>query len=147
VRAIDAVGNVDPTPAGYSWTIVSEAPTTLLYNGGQIVNVGSSLTPAALLASSAATCEGSQVVSFALDASPLTGAAGPYDLGTATTDGSGQTSMPAVNTTGWQEGIYTVNTSFAGTPGCLASTDSATLTVASPGAAANGCSLPTMPTI
>lgn len=138
VRASDAAGNVDPSPASYSWMIVGEAPTTLLYNGGQIVNVGGSLAPAALLASSAPACVAGQEISFILDANPLSGAAGDYPLGTATTDGSGQARMPAINASGWLEGIYTLSASFAGTTGCLPSADTATLTVASPGAAANG---------
>ena len=89
-------------------------------------------------ASSTPTCAPNQVVSFALDANPLTGAAGAYSLGAATTDSSGQATAPAISTTGWLEGVYTINTSFAGTTGCLPSSDSATLTAASSRAAANG---------
>lgn len=32
-RAVDAVGNVDPTPASYTWTIDSTAPDTFIYVG------------------------------------------------------------------------------------------------------------------
>ena len=38
VRAIDGAGNVDPTPAEYTWLI--RAATALLYSGGQIVIAG-----------------------------------------------------------------------------------------------------------
>lgn len=114
------------------------APTSMLYNGGQIVNIGSSFTPAALLSSSVIACTSGKTLNFALDTNPLTGVAGPYPLGTATTNSSGQATMSPVTTTGWIEGIYTISASFAGSVNCLPSSDSATLTVASPGDSANG---------
>jgi hypothetical protein len=138
VRATDGAGNVDPTPASYSWAIQSQAPTTLLYNGDQIVNVGSGLIPGSLLSSSAAACSSGQTVGFSLDADPVTGASGEYALGTATTSSSGQATLPTITTNGWQEGTYLLTTTFVGTATCLASSDTATLTVASPGAAASG---------
>ncbi len=115
-----------------------KATTTLLYNGGQIVNIGSSFTPAALLSSSTAACTTGQTISFSLDANPLTGAAGTYALGTATTGAGGQATMAPIGTTGWLEGVYTINATFAGTAACDTSSDSATLTVAGPGDSANG---------
>ncbi len=115
-----------------------KATTALLYNGGQIVNIGSSFTPAALLSSSAAACITGQTISFSLDANPLTGAAGTYALGIATTGAGGQATMAPIGTTGWLEGVYTINATFAGTAACDTSTDSATLTVAGPGDSANG---------
>jgi CSLREA domain-containing protein len=136
VRAIDAAGNVDPTPASFTWEI--HAATSLLYNGAQIVNVGESFQPAAKLSSAASACISGKTISFTLDRNPLTGAAGPYSLGTATTNSSGQATMGSVNTAGWQEGIYELYASFAGTSNCDPSSDQATLTVASPGNSANG---------
>jgi hypothetical protein len=53
--------------------------------------------------------------------------------------------MSAINTTGWQEGIYTIKASFAGTASCESSSDEATLTVASPGEAATGGGWYTLP--
>lgn len=143
VRAIDVAGNVDPTPAAYTWSI--KAVTTLLYNGGQIVNVDSLFQPAAKLSSAAAACVSGQSISFALDRSPLTGMGEAYALGAATTHSSGQATLGALNTTGWQDGIYTITASFAGTANCLSSTDQATLTVASPGNSATGGGWYTLP--
>jgi CSLREA domain-containing protein len=143
VRAIDAANNVDQTPASYTWVI--QATTSLLYNGAQIVNVGNSFQPAAKLSSSASACVSGMTISFSLDSNPLTGVAGSYLLGTATTNSSGQATMSAANTTGWQEGIYAITASFAGTIGCDPSSDSATLTVASPGNSATGGGWYTLP--
>lgn len=143
VRAIDGAGNVDPTPASYTWEIT--ATTSLLYNGAQIVNVGSSFQPAALLSSPAAACVSGKTIGFSLDSNPTNGAPGSYSLGSATTNGSGQATLGAVNTTGWMEGIYTIRADFAGTPGCEASFDEATLTVASPGNSATGGGWYTLP--
>jgi hypothetical protein len=135
VRAIDGVGNIDPTPATFTWNV--QAATTLLYNGGQIVNVGDSFQPAAKLSSSAAACANGQTITFTLDRHPVTGVVGTYTLGSATTS-SGQATMSPVNTTGWVEGIYTIKAIYAGSASCVASLDEASLTVASPGTAANG---------
>jgi hypothetical protein len=136
VRAIDGIGNIDPTPASFTWEI--HATTSLLYNGVQIVNVGNSFQPAAKLSSPASACVSGKTISFTLDRNPSTGAAGLYLLGTAITNSSGQATMSAVSTTGWQEGIYDLNAIFAGTSSCDPSSDEATLTVASPGNAATG---------
>jgi len=136
VRAIDAAHNVDPTPASFTWEI--HATTSLLYNGGQIVAIGSTFTPAAKLSSPVAACTISQVISFALDINPLTGVTGAYPLGTATTNSSGQATLSSVNTTGWIENVYNIFASFAGTTSCAPSSDQATLTVASLGDSANG---------
>ena len=54
VRAIDVADNVDQTPASYTWEI--RAATSLLYNGAQVVNVGSGFQPAARLSSPAPAC-------------------------------------------------------------------------------------------
>jgi len=136
VRAIDAALNVDLTPASFTWQI--HATTSILYNGGQIVTIGSSFTPAAKLSSSVAICTSSQTISFSLDINPLTGVAGSYPLGTATTNSSGQATMTSVSTSGWLENVYNIFASFAGTTSCNPSSDQATLTVASPGDSANG---------
>jgi hypothetical protein len=137
VRAKDAAGNVDTSPASFTWQI--HAATSLLYNGAQIVNVGTPFQPAAKLSSAATACVGSKQISFTLDRNPLSGAAGSYLLGTAMTDSSGQATVsPAIATGTWQEGVYDLTASFAGTASCDPSSDEATLTVASPGTAGNG---------
>jgi hypothetical protein len=136
VRAIDSVGNVDPTPASFTWQI--HATTSLLYTGGQIANIGSNFTPAAQLSSPASACISGKTISFSLGANPLTGVAGTYSLGSATTNSSGQATLGAIGTTGWLEGVYNLTASFAGTASCDPSTDQAALTVASPGDSANG---------
>lgn len=135
VKALNAVGHSAPSN---EVSAVPFATTALQYNGTQIVNVGASVTPAALLSSSAAGCRSGRLVSFALDTNPLTGAAAEYSMGASITSLSGQASAPAVLTGGWLEGVYTVTASVEAVPGCAASSDSATLTVASPGTAASG---------
>jgi hypothetical protein len=135
VRAIDAANNVDPTPASDTWVI--QAATSLLYNGAQIVSVGNSFNAAAKLSSTVVACISGQTISFTLDVNPLDGSAGPYSLGSATTNSSGQATL-GVSTSNWQEGIYEITASFAGAIGCDPSSDSATLTVAKPGNSATG---------
>ena len=117
---------------------VNPASTTLLYNGAQIVIVGSSFKPAALLSSSYSPCVSGQSIAFSLDRDPTNGNAGPYALGTATTNSSGQATLGAVGTTGWQEGVYTIFSVFSGTTNCTPSSYAATLTVGSSGDSANG---------
>jgi hypothetical protein len=133
--ATDHSGN-----AGHcSQQVTLHAPTSLLYTGSQLVNLGSTLTPAATLTSPAASCVGGQPVSFALDRNPTTGAAGSYPLGTVAADDSGVATGSGISTSGWQDGVYEVTASYPGSPGaCDAATDTAVLTIASPGAAATG---------
>ncbi len=115
------------------------APTSLLYNGGQIVTIGNSFKPAALLSSPVSSCVGSQAISFSLDRNPTNGSPGSFPLGSATTGSNGQATMgTAVNTSGWLEGIYTVTSTFAGTTNCNPSSYDATLAVASAGDSASG---------
>jgi predicted outer membrane repeat protein len=139
VRAIDAASNADPTPASYTWTIQSlQAPTTLAYNGDGVVVIGGTLVPAALLSSATASCIAGQTVAFSLDRNPMTGAAGSFALGSATTDAGGQATLSPVSAGGWLGGVYDLTATFAGAADCLGSADTATLSVASPGDAAYG---------
>ena len=117
---------------------ITQAVTSLLYNGDQIVNVGSKLKPAGLLSSAVSACVVGQTLNFALDANPLTGVVGSYSLGSATTNASGQATMSALSTTGWLEGVYTITVQFVGTTNCAGSSNQATLMVASPGNSATG---------
>lgn len=157
VDASPTVGNNAPAtfPAGVTsvtWTatdhslnsatctqsVTVHAPTSLLQNGQMIVNTNSSLLVGAQLSSPAAACRPGRTISFALDRNPVTGVVGAYSLGSATTDSSGQATR-SVSTTSWQEGVYTVSASFAGTAGCDASGDpNGTVVVAGPGDSASG---------
>jgi Big-like domain-containing protein len=136
VEASDTAGNVDPTPASRSWSIY--ATTSLLYNGPQILMIGSTIKPAALLSSAAPACRSAQPVSFALDRNPTSGATGTYALPGSATNSSGQATSVSVSTSGWLEGVYTISASYAGSSSCDAAADSATLTLASAGDAASG---------
>jgi len=136
----DQAGNTDyqaATQAQQSFS-VAKATTSLIYLDGQFVLAGNTVTVSATLSSTANSCQAGQPVSFSLDSDPTDpSASGPYSLGSATT-GSGGTSSKTVGTTGWTEGVYAVTATFAGTANCAASSDQGTLTVASPGDAANG---------
>jgi hypothetical protein len=115
---------------------VNRAATSLLYNGGQIVVAGVSLTLGAQLSGRSA-CLGGRTINFSLDANPLSGSVGAYALGSFATSLGGAVSR-VLSTAGWQEGVYTLTAAFAGDGNCVGSSDSATLTVAVPGEAANG---------
>ena len=128
-----------------SLAVTVQSATSLLYNGDQIVTTPNSITLKAQLSSTCSTCVSGQTIKFYLDMNPLTGITAPspgYLLGTAITLGTGQASLPAISTTGWLEGIYTVTPTYAGqtvgSAACLASEDDATITVAQPGTSATG---------
>jgi hypothetical protein len=115
-------------PEGF---VVGKASTGTLYNGSQVVSIGGSLVPAAVLSSPAAACAEGKEVGFSLDANPITGAAGTYSLESATADASGVATGAAIDTSGWRDGEYAITASFAGTSSCAASSHGASLTVAS----------------
>ena len=131
----DAAGNTGFSSAN---TFEVHAVTSLLYNGTQIVSMPNSVTPAAVLSSTASACVSGQTVTFTLDRDPTGITPGAYPMGSATTNGSGQATAPTISTSGWLEDVYTITASFAGTSSCDSSSDEATLTVASPGDSANG---------
>jgi hypothetical protein len=114
-----------------------KASTSLLYNGDQLVNIGNNVKLAAQLSSPASACISNQMIDFSLDINPLDGSDGPYSLSSATSGSDGQATL-IVNKAGWQEDIYEVTTSFAGTTDCDPSSDDATLTASSPGNSATG---------
>jgi hypothetical protein len=99
--------------------------------------IGNTLAASAQVTSTAPACAASGTETFTLDRNPATGAAGSYTLATAAVSG-GNASKTGIATTGWQEGVYTVIATYSGPAGCLASSDSATLTVGSAGDAATG---------
>jgi hypothetical protein len=138
VAATDAAGNTDPTPATATWRITGT--TSLVYTGSQVVAVGATLTPKALLTATDGTCPAGQVVQFRLDDDPTTAVPGdgPFDLGAALTDAGGTAQAAGVPTAGWIEGTYTVSAVAPGSDSCAGALDDAILTVATPGTAASG---------
>jgi hypothetical protein len=145
VRAKDAAGNLDPTPASYTWEV--HATTSLLSNGAQIVTQGTNAVLGAKLSSTASSCVSGGTLTFTFtDNNPTTAALddGPYTAGSANTDSSGQANL-TINTTGWSEGVYTVRVRFAGTASCDASFDDATLVISLPGQSSSGGGWYTLP--
>jgi len=121
------------------------SPTSVLYNGAQIVNVGFPLSAGAAISSDAVTCLEGRLVEFTLDADPFTGAAGAFFVGAAPTASSGQATAPPLPSGDWREGVYTITATVAPRRGCAGATDSTTLTVAAPGTAASGAGWYTLP--
>jgi hypothetical protein len=110
------------------------AVTTLSYTGIVEIGVNSTFTPTAALFSSAASCESDQPVTFSLSSDPLTGAAGPYAIGgTPSSTTNGTVTGSAVSTKGWENGVFTITASYAGTmsgnPECDPSTSVGSLAV------------------
>ncbi len=88
------------------------------------------------------SCDSGQPVTFSLSADPLNGAAGPYALETAITTTSGAVNGTAISTSGWENGVYTITASYAGTTTgttqCAGVSTMASLAVTSPGQFAFG---------
>lgn len=145
-----------PSTTSPSTPLLIQASTTTLYNGLQILNIGSTLSVGARVTSSppVATCTNNTstatpapapYVTFALDSNPLIGAAGSYPVASNVPLKSGTAARAGISTTNWIEGAYTLTATYTGPAGCSTSCDTATLTVASPGAAANGGGWYTLP--
>jgi large repetitive protein len=130
-----------PSYTGGAFT-VQAAATSLVYTGDQTVVTGSTLTPAATLSSTAPGCLTGRTATFTLATDPTT--SGSADLAAAPVI-DGTATLPALSTTGWAEGVYTITASVPGTPSCVAAADQATLTVASAGDAATGGGWFTLP--
>jgi hypothetical protein len=115
----------------------------LAYSGINQIAIGSSFTPTASLTSPAPTCESGQPVSFSLSVDPLTGTAGAFGLGSASSSSAtGAVTGTAVSTSGWENGVYVMTVSYGGaTIGatiCAPTTTTASLAVTSPGQLAFG---------
>ena len=121
------------------------SPTSVLYNGEQIVNVGFPLSMGAAVSSDDITCVEGRLVEFTLDADPFTGAAGAFFVGAAPTASNGQATTPPLPSGDWRESVYTITATVAPRRGCAGATDSTTLTVAAPGTAASGAGWYTLP--
>jgi hypothetical protein len=115
-----------------------KAITSLSYTGAQLIDLGTTVTPAAKLSGSAA-CVAGQPIDFELDDNPTTAAPGdgPFTVAPAATDATGLAQASA-STSGWHEGAYTVTAAFAGSSSCAASSADATLAVVGAGSAADG---------
>jgi hypothetical protein len=137
VAALNAEG-LGPESSPPVTVVPSCSSTTLTYDGDEYVMAGGTFNVGALLASPDSSCVGGQPVTFSLDTNPITLAAGTFQLATSTTNSSGQTPLVPVSTAGWQEGVYTLTASYAGTLTCAPAQDIVALTVASASDAASG---------
>ena len=103
--------------------IINQAPTSVTYTGDESVVV-----PNAFTLSVSRTGPQSCPLAYSLNANPKTGVVGTYSLG----------SGGSVSTSGWKQGAYILTVTDGDGVNCVISSDSATLTVATPGAAAWG---------
>ena len=136
-----------PCPTGTSNTGTGNtscsASTALTYVGPDQVAIGSTFSPTATLASPVASCQNGQPVTFTVSPDPLTGIGSLALPGTATSStttpptASTASLEPAVGTTGWSSGVYTIMASYAGsttgTSECATTSTVASLAVTSPG--------------
>lgn len=133
VRALNGVGRSAPSNEA---SAVPWAPSSVMYDGQQLVASGFALAASARV-SGPAGCTGGRTVTFSLDRNPLLGVVGPFVLGTAASDPAGRATAD-VPTGDWVAGGYTVTASVAESTGCGAATAGATLTVGSLGTSAGG---------
>ncbi|WP_408890221.1 Ig-like domain-containing protein [Myxococcus faecalis] len=93
VRAVDAAGNVDPTPAVYTWTIDTTAPDTTLSGGptGTTSDTGATFT--------LTSTESPQTFQCSLDGAPFTACTSPTSLSNLA-DGSHTFAVRAVDAAG-----------------------------------------------
>ena len=133
VRALNAVGRSDPSN---EVSAVPWAPSSVAYDGGQLVASGFPLAASARV-SGPPECVAGRIVTFALDLPPVLGGAAPFVLGTATTDATGRATVE-VPTGDWLEGSYTIAATAAEATGCGAASGGAAVTVGSLGNSAGG---------
>ncbi len=124
---------------------VTQASPTLTYTGPQTASTKSTFAPAATLSNGPKACDSGQPVSFTLNLNPITGAAGPYTLETATTSSAGVATGAAISTAQWQYGSYTLTATYAGSTGCAGAVTSVALSVTQPGLLASGVGVYTAP--
>jgi hypothetical protein len=124
---------------------ITPASTSVSYTGPMTASTKSTFVPAAALSSAATACESGEPVAFTLNVNPITGAAGPYTLESATTTSAGVATGASISTAQWVYGSYTVTATFAGTGNCSGSAASAALSVTEPGLATTGAGLYTAP--
>ncbi|WP_082282730.1 Ig-like domain-containing protein [Myxococcus hansupus] len=129
VRAVDAAGNVDPTPAVYTWTIDTIAPDTTLSGGPTGTTAATDATFSFTANESPATFECS------LDGAPFTTCTAPVTY-TGLADGSHTLRVRAVDAAGnidptpasrtWTVDTTAPETSFTSTPAAVSNSASAT---------------------
>jgi CSLREA domain-containing protein len=124
---------------------VAQTSTTLTYTGPQTASTKSTFVPAATLSNGPSGCDSGQPVAFTLNVNPITGAAGPYTLESATTSSAGVGTGAAISTAQWQYGSYTLTATYAGSSDCAGSVTSVALSVTEPGLAASGVGIYTAP--
>jgi hypothetical protein len=104
---------------------INPAPTSVTYTGSLLVTISATLT-----LSATRTGPASCLTDYSLNASPLTGVAGTYDLGSG--------ALP-VSTSGWLQGVYLLTVTVGNNnSNCVASSDTESLTVAVAGNVALG---------
>jgi hypothetical protein len=124
---------------------VGPASTTLTYTGPQTASTKSTFVPAATLASGTPACQSGQSVAFTLSANPITGAAGPYTLESATTNSAGVATGASISTAQWVYGSYTLTATYAGSANCTGSVTNVALVVTQSGLKASGFGMYTVP--
>ncbi len=117
---------------------VTQASELLTYTGAQTASSKSTFVPSATLTKGPSACVSGQPVAFTLNLNPITGAAGPYELETATSSAAGVATGAAISTAQWQYGSYTLTATYAGNAGCAGSVATAALSVTEPGIATTG---------
>ncbi|XXF75166.1 Ig-like domain-containing protein [Myxococcaceae bacterium GXIMD 01537] len=137
VRAIDAAGNVDPTPATYAWTIDLTAPAAPAITGpvaNEVITTTTTTTytgtaePGSLVT---VTVDGTVVGTvtadgagnWSLPSGPLTD--GPHTVSATATDAAGNTS-PASPSVPFVVDTHAPDTSFVSTPPAVSNSSSAT---------------------
>ncbi|MBL8916117.1 MAG: OmpA family protein [Archangium sp.] len=134
VRAIDAAGNVDLTPASRSWTIDTVPPDTSITSGPSGTTASTSATFAFTSPDATATFQCS------LDGAPFTACASPNNL-TGLADGSHTYQVRAVDPSGnvdptpasrtWTVDTTAPNTSFTATPPAVSNSANASFSFTS----------------
>lgn len=118
--------------------VVSPAATVTTYTGTDEVGIDSSFVPTATLTSAAAGCQASQPVAFSLSSDPFNGSVETYALGSQNSAPNGTVTGATVSTNGWEDGVYMITASYAGTANCDPSSSTAVLSVTAPGLFALG---------
>ncbi|NTX62946.1 Ig-like domain repeat protein [Myxococcus sp. CA051A] len=129
VRAVDSAGNVDPTPATYTWTIDTSAPDTTLSGGPSGTTAATSATFSLASTESPARFECSlDGATFVSCTSPVTHTGlvdGAHTFAVRAVDDAGNMDpTPATRT--WTVDTTPPETSFTSTPAPVASSATAT---------------------
>ena len=80
--------------------VAERVPTSITYAGTRKGQVGKPFSFGVVVSASDSSCVGGLPLTFSLDRDPVTGEAGPTELGEATTNLDGRAKLK-VGTTGW----------------------------------------------